>query len=73
MHILSRTLLMVALLLATPRFVVAGCASDCRDDFDSEVQSCNVSWDDPDEADDLSSCIDDAHSGYEDCIEECQS
>ena len=30
-------------------------------------------YDDPDDADDLRRCIDDAKSEYDDCLEECRS
>jgi hypothetical protein len=51
----------------------AGCISDCRDEYDSEVDSCRQRYDDPDEADDLRQCVDDAKEKYDDCKEECTS
>jgi hypothetical protein len=53
--------------------VWAGCKSDCRDDYDSEVDSCHQRYDDPDDADDLQRCLRDAKDAYESCIEECDS
>jgi len=47
--------------------------SDCREEFESEIQSCHVTYDDPDDADDLMLCIQNAKDEYEDCIEECRS
>jgi hypothetical protein len=49
----------------------AGCISDCKDDYDSEVESCKLMYDDPAEADDLQQCIQNARDEYQSCIEEC--
>jgi hypothetical protein len=35
----------------------AGCKSDCRDEYDSEIESCKSQYDDPDDADELRQCI----------------
>jgi len=51
----------------------AGCVSDCKDEFDSEIQSCKLIWDDPDDSYMLESCIDNAKSSYQWCIDECTS
>ncbi len=51
----------------------AGCKSDCLDEYQSEMESCKVNYDDPDDADDLRMCIDNAKSEYESCIEECEN
>jgi hypothetical protein len=51
----------------------AGCKSDCKDQYESEVQSCNSTYDDPDDSDDLRMCTDDAKDAYDSCIEECES
>lgn len=53
--------------------VHAGCVSDCRDNYESEVESCKLLYDDPDDSDSLSVCIDNAKSEYEDCVDECHS
>jgi len=50
----------------------AGCKSDCQDDYQSEVQSCRTNYDDPDDADELQICIDNAKSEYESCINDCE-
>jgi hypothetical protein len=52
---------------------VAGCVSDCREEYDSEVQNCQLLHDDPDDADDLKLCIGNAKDEYDDCAEECRS
>ncbi len=51
----------------------AGCKSDCSDEYESEKDSCEMMWSEPEEAEDLTSCIDDAKSDYDYCIEECES
>jgi len=51
----------------------AGCKSNCRDNYNSEVESCKLLYDDPDDADDLQSCIQNARDEYESCIEECDN
>ncbi|MGD0947054.1 MAG: hypothetical protein ABSA52_06460 [Candidatus Binatia bacterium] len=56
-----------------PGVARAGCKTDCEDDYDSAKSDCVLLHDDPDEADDLRACIDDARSDYEDCEDECNS
>jgi hypothetical protein len=50
----------------------ADCKSDCQDEYQSEVDSCKALPDDPDEPDALETCMDDAKSQYESCIEQCE-
>jgi len=52
---------------------IAGCKSDCQNEYESAVESCKEQHDDPDDADMLKSCMDDAKSEYESCISECES
>jgi hypothetical protein len=49
----------------------AGCVSDCKDEYDSVVQSCKERYDDPDDAEDLQQCIQSAKDEYQSCIEDC--
>jgi hypothetical protein len=70
---IKRLMLLVALFAGSLAMVWAGCKSDCRDDYDSEVDSCHQRYDDPDDADDLQRCLRDAKDAYESCIEECDS
>jgi hypothetical protein len=51
----------------------SGCKSECRDAYESEVESCYGGYPDPDEASDLMMCIDSASGDYESCIQECDS
>ena len=50
----------------------ADCKSDCQDEYQSEVESCKTLQDDPDEADELRICFDDAKSEYEAWVNECE-
>jgi hypothetical protein len=52
---------------------MAGCISDCRDEYASQVEDCRNQFDDPDDADDLRRCIDDAKDQFDDCKDECTS
>jgi uncharacterized membrane-anchored protein YhcB (DUF1043 family) len=51
---------------------IADCKSDCQDDYESELDSCKTQYDDPEDADALKMCIDNAKSEYESCINECE-
>jgi hypothetical protein len=51
---------------------IADCKSDCQDEYKSEVDSCKTLSDDPDEPDALETCLDEAQSQYESCIEQCE-
>jgi hypothetical protein len=53
--------------------ILAGCISNCKDEYHSAVASCKSMYDDPDDADDLQQCIQDAKDEYESCIDECTS
>jgi len=52
---------------------MAGCKSDCREEYESEVESCKEQYDDPGDADMLRMCIKDAKSEYQSCIDECEN
>ena len=64
-------------ILATPLANVpawAGGISDCQSEYESEIERCKLlHGDDPDEAEDLQSCIENAKDEYESCQEECES
>ena len=51
----------------------ADCKEDCQNEYQSEVQSCKANYDDPEDADDLKTCMDDAKKEYESCLEECET
>ncbi|MGO9139675.1 MAG: hypothetical protein ACLP9S_15585 [Syntrophales bacterium] len=67
------TILMILVLTISiaPTKIWADCKSDCRDEYRSAIEACQSQYDDPDDADTLISCIDDAEDGYEYCIEDC--
>jgi hypothetical protein len=70
--ILVSTILIAFDYMALP--VIAGCISDCKSDYESKVEDCQLlSGDDPDETDTLKSCIDDAKDEYDSCEDECTS
>jgi hypothetical protein len=69
--IAKRVFVMLTLFGASTALIWAGSVSDCRDDFDSEVASCRSLYDEPDDADDLQQCIQDAQDEYQSCVEEC--
>jgi hypothetical protein len=70
---IKRSALLLVLLAASSALVWAGCISDCKDNYDSEVESCKLMYADPDEADDLQQCIQNAKDEYQSCVEECTS
>ena len=47
------------------------CKSDCRDQYESQVEACNSTYDDPQDSEDLRTCIDNSKNDYDSCIEEC--
>ena len=50
----------------------AGCKSDCLTDYQAEIESCRTNYNDPEDADELRICMNDAKKEYEDCIRECE-
>ena len=58
---------------ASAAMIWAGCKSDCRDEYQSEIESCHLLHDEPDEAEDLQICLRDAKDEYEECLEECDN
>jgi hypothetical protein len=70
---IRRFALPLILLAASSVMVWAGCKSDCRDEYESEVDSCKLLYDDPDDAFDLQLCIQNAKDEYQSCIEECDN
>ena len=68
-----KLLMMLATLIlisASPAW--AGCKSDCQNDYQSEVESCRTNYDDPDDADELKICMDNAKSEYDSCVNDCE-
>ena len=50
----------------------ADCKFDCQNDYESAVKSCKEQYNDPDDVDELQSCLDAAKGDYESCIDECE-
>lgn len=67
------SLLLLLILSASALIAWAGCKSDCRDEYDSEMESCKLLYDDPEDADDLRMCIQGARDEFDSCIEECEN
>jgi hypothetical protein len=72
-NLIKRFILPLIFLAASSALIWAGCISDCKDDDDSAVESCKQLYDEPDAADDLQQCIQDAKDEYQACIDECTS
>ncbi len=69
-----RIALILLLIVVLPSAMVwAGCKSDCRDTYESEIESCKLLHDGPDDADDLQLCIQVAKDDYDSCVEECDN
>ena len=49
------------------------CTSDCQNDYQSAVNFCSVQYSDPNDADDLMACMDNAKKEYESCLQECET
>ena len=67
----------IALIIATSMFIAAtayaGCKSDCRDEYESDVRLCHLLHDDPDDSGSLTSCIESAKSDYDSCVDDCDN
>ena len=70
---IKRFILLAVLFAMSSAMIWAGCISDCKDEYDSAVQSCKLLYDDPEDAFDLQLCIQSAKDEYESCIEDCTS
>lgn len=49
----------------------AGCKSDCREQYESDIDDCHSQYSDADDADDLQQCVQDAKDEYDSCIDDC--
>ena len=63
--------LAVILLLYLPN-AWADCKSDCQNEYESAVKWCKEQYGDPEDADELQTCIDSANGDYGSCIDECE-
>lgn len=72
-YLVSISFLLLSTVYLNPP-ALAGCISECKDEYESEVESCQMMWgDEPDDDYMLKSCIDDAKDEYDSCVEECTS
>ena len=52
---------------------IAGCKSDCRETYETEIQACKDAYDGPGDAGELQACMDEATSQYQSCMDECEN
>jgi hypothetical protein len=52
---------------------IAGCKSECRETYETEVEACKETYDDPGDDDLLRTCIDDAENQFQSCMNECEN
>lgn len=50
----------------------ADCKSDCRDQYESNTESCKSTYEDPEDSEYLQKCIDSAQDQYDSCLGECE-
>jgi len=70
---MKRFIMPLIFLAASSALIWAGCISDCKDDYDSALESCKLLYDTPDDADFLQQCIQDAKDEHQSCIDACTS
>jgi hypothetical protein len=64
----------VALTIAAASSVVGGCGENCDSTHKSDIESCHLLYgDDPEDADELSSCIQNTRADYRSCLDDCES
>lgn len=66
------TFICLVLLLIFVKDALAGCKTDCKDEYDSEVEDCHSMHYDADSYDERLSCIEDARGELESCEYECE-
>jgi hypothetical protein len=50
----------------------ADCKTDCEQEFKTATQECKTTYNDPDSADQLQECLDQARTDYDSCLDECR-
>ena len=68
----ARALALGLVLICLGASAWAGCKTDCRNDYEDEVESCRVLHYEADDADDLILCIENARGDVEDCLQACE-
>jgi hypothetical protein len=68
----AAALIVATLAMAPPSAAIAGCGEECDARYSSEIDDCRSQYgDDPADADDLASCIQDARDDYRSCLDDC--
>jgi hypothetical protein len=49
----------------------ASCGEDCDSSYQSEVDSCSLTNDAPEDGEDLSLCVQSAKDDYQSCLDDC--
>ena len=70
--LVKRLALILVFYSASAALIWAGCKSDCHDAYESEIKSCHEQHDNPEDAADLQTCLQDASDHYNDCISSCK-
>jgi len=70
-RLLASACLFVACAIS-PGTVKATCGEECDEQYSSDVDDCHSNFgDDPADAEDLTSCIQDARDNYGSCVDDC--
>jgi hypothetical protein len=63
---------LATLAMVLPNAAIAGCGEECDAGYSSEIDDCRSRYgDDPGDADDLASCIQEARDDYRSCLDDC--
>ncbi|MEN6439740.1 MAG: hypothetical protein ABFD97_14290 [Syntrophobacter sp.] len=68
---MKKMMLFFALLFAMPPVTWAECKAECREAYESAVESCQSSFTDPAGLEDLQACMESAEEAYGDCMDDC--
>jgi len=63
----------IAISTAVVESGAGSCRGDCEKAYQSELQDCQSRYGDPEDADDLTTCIGGARDDYRSCINDCLS
>lgn len=71
-HFLAGGCLLLAWVVMSPSAAKATCGEECDQQYSSDVDDCHSNYgDDPADAEDLASCIQDARDDYGSCVDDC--
>jgi hypothetical protein len=64
--------MLATLTMVPPSGAIAGCGEECDARYSSDIDDCRSQYgDDPADADDLASCIQEARDDYRSCLDDC--